>query len=150
MSKTEPKAISYAGEFPRSLDAKNRVTIPALWLNGGSDEFHAIPSASGVCLMVMPPEEFESIEGRFKQSELSPARQRMAIRHFYSQARLVAADSEGRVLLPREQCEALHLKGEIILVGGHSRFEIWNPKRWAAVRAEGTAAYNQGAELIGL
>ena len=38
MSKTTQKQISYAGTFERSMDAKNRVTIPAGWLNGGPDE----------------------------------------------------------------------------------------------------------------
>ena len=150
MSTTEPKPISYAGEFKRSLDKKHRVTIPSVWLNAGVDEFHSIPSPKGDCLMVMPPNEFNSIEERFKQSALPPSAQRQAIRHFYSQARAVAADSEGRVLLPFEQCEALQLDGEVILVGGHSRFEIWTPTRWAEVLAEGAVIFNQGAEMIGL
>ena len=74
MSKTTQKPISYAGTFERSMDAKNRVTIPAAWLNGGPDEFHAIPHPSGDFLMVMPPEEFDSIETSIKQSGTRVAR----------------------------------------------------------------------------
>ena len=114
MSKTTQKSISYAGTFERSMDAKNRVTIPAAWLNGGPDEFHAIPEPSGDCLIVMPPEEFDSIESRI------------------------------------EQCGAVKLDGEVVLVGGRSRFEIWNAKRWAEVSAAESATYRQVAEMIGL
>jgi len=145
-----PKPISYAGTFERSMDAKNRVTIPAAWLDGGPDDFHAIPHPSGDFLMVMPPEEFDSVEASIKQSGIPAIEQRKAIRHFYSQARAVGADSNGRILLPEEQCDALKLKGDIVLVGGRSRFEIWNAKRWAAVSAADSNSYRQVAEMIGL
>ena len=150
MSKTTQKPISYAGTFERSMDAKNRVTIPAAWLNGGPDEFHAIPHPSGDFLMVMPPEEFDSIETSIKQSGIPSDMQRKAIRQFYSQARAVGADSNGRVLLPEEQCGALKLEGDVVLVGGRSRFEIWNAKRWAAVSAAESDSYRKVAEMIGL
>ena len=132
------------------MDAKNRVTIPASWLNGGPDDFHAIPHPSGDFLMVMPPEEFDSIEASIKLSGEPATEQRKAIRHFYSQARAVGADSNGRILLPEEQCDSLMLKGDIVLVGGRSRFEIWNAKRWAAVSAAESESYLKIAEKIGL
>ena len=150
MSKTTQKPISYAGTFERSMDAKNRVTIPAAWLNGGPDEFHAIPHPSGDFLMVMPPEEFDSVETSIRQSGVPSDMQRKAIRQFYSQARSVSADSNGRILLPEEQCSALNLQGEVVLVGGRSRFEIWNAARWAKVSAEESASYTKVAEMIGL
>ena len=150
MTKATSKSITYAGTFERSMDANNRVTIPAAWLSGGPDEFHAIPGPSGDCLIVMPPEEFDSIESRIEQSGASAPERRKAIRAFYGQARSVSADSNGRVLLPDEQCDSVKLKGDVMLVGGRSRFEIWNAKRWAVVSAEESASYRQVAELIGL
>jgi len=150
MTKPASKLITYAGTFERSMDAKNRVTIPADWLDGGSDEFHAIPGPSGDCLIVMPPAEFDSIESRIEQSGAPAPERRKAIRAFYGQARAVSADSNGRILLPEEQCDSVKLKGEVVLVGGRSRFEIWNAKRWADVSAEESASYRHVAELIGL
>jgi MraZ protein len=132
------------------MDAKNRVTVPACWLDGGEEEFHAIPSPVGDCLMVMPPEEFDSWEDRIKQSGLPADVQRKAIRHFYSQARAISADSQGRILISEEQCEVLGLKGDVVLVGLRSRFEIWNTKGRDAVAPEETTAYQQAADLIGL
>jgi MraZ protein len=150
MPEPTSRPISYAGTFERSMDAKNRVTVPAAWLEGGSHDFHAIPHPAGNFLMVMPPEEFDSIETSIKQSGIPSDMQRKAIRQFYSQARAVAADGNGRILLPEEQCESLGLEGEVVLVGGRSRFEIWNAKRWAKVSAEESAAYLQVAGMIGL
>lgn len=132
------------------MDAKNRITIPAAWLSGGPSGFHAIPAPSGDCLIVMPPEEFDSIESRIEQSGAPAGERRKAIRQFYGQARAISADNNGRILLPEEQCDSVNLKGEVVLVGGRSRFEIWNAGRWAEVCAEESASYRQVAELIGL
>ena len=150
MPKNEPRLISYAGTFDRSMDAKNRVTVPADWLAGGPAEFHAIPHSSGDCLVVMPPEEFDSIATSIKQSGKSVDAQQKIIRKIYSKARAVSADSQGRILLPEDQCEALGLKENVKLVAVHSRFEIWNPKRWAEVFAEAEATYNEEASEFGL
>jgi division/cell wall cluster transcriptional repressor MraZ len=98
----------------------------------------------------MPPAEFDAIESRIEKSGAAAPERRKAIRQFYGQARAVSADSNGRILLPEEQCDAVKLRGEIVLVGGRSRFEIWNAKRWTAVSAAQSASYRQVAELIGL
>ena len=148
MSTSTP--IIYAGTFERAIDAKHRVTIPAAWLGKGHNEFHAIPNPVGECLIVMPPAEFNEIEARIQQSSATPAERRKAIRQFYSQARSVSADSHGRILFSDEQCSALKLTGNIVLVGGRSRFEIWNAKRWAAVAEEEHTSFHKVANLIGL
>lgn len=148
MSTTTP--IIYAGTFERAIDTKNRVTIPAAWLGRGHNEFHAIPNPVGECLIVMPPAEFNEIEARIQQSDATPAERRKAIRQFYSQARSVTADGQGRILFSDEQCSALKLTGNVVLVGGRSRFEVWNTKRWAAVAQEEHASFHKVANLIGL
>ncbi len=148
MSPSTP--IIYAGTFERTIDAKNRITIPAAWLGRGNAEFHAIPNPLGECLIVMPPAEFNDIEARIQQSDATPAERRKAIRQFYSQARAVSADAQGRILFSDEQCSALKLIGNVVLVGGRSRFEIWNAKRWTAVAEEEHASFHKVAHLIGL
>jgi MraZ protein len=150
MPTTAPRAISYAGTFERSMDAKNRVTVPAAWLDGGPGDFHALASPAGDFLIVMPPSEFDAMEERIKASGVTPQEQRKAIRQFYGQARTVAADSQGRILLPEEQCSQAGLGGDVVLVGGKSRFEIWSAERWSAVREEESATFQHVAELIGL
>ncbi len=148
MATTTP--IIYSGTFERTIDAKNRITIPAAWLGKGQNEFHAIPNPVGECLIVMPPAEFNEIEARIQQSAATPLERRKAIRQFYSQARSVAADAQGRILFSDEQCSALKLIGSVVLVGGRSRFEIWNTTEWAAVAEEEHASFHKVANLIGL
>ncbi|MFI0347831.1 MAG: division/cell wall cluster transcriptional repressor MraZ [Chthoniobacterales bacterium] len=150
MSSLNSHSIVYAGTFERVMDAKNRVTIPAAWLGKGTNDFHAIPNPTGECLIVMPSGEFNQMEERINQSTASPASKRKAIRQFYSQARAVSADAQGRILFADEQCCPLNLSGNIVLVGSRSRFEIWNSKCWGVVAKEEHACFCEVAELIGL
>jgi MraZ protein len=149
MSST-PHPIVYAGTFERVMDAKHRVTVPAAWLGDGPNDFHVIPSPLGECLIIMPPEEFNQIEARINQSSASPTERRKAIRQFYSQARAISADAQGRLLFPDEHCSRMKLKGEVVLVGSRSRFEIWSAEQWAIVAKEEHAAFRDVAALIGL
>lgn len=150
MDSSPPKSIVYAGTFERAMDGKHRVTIPAAWLGKGVNEFHAIPNPVEACLIVMPAEEFNAIEERIHQSGAAPAERRKAIRQFYSQARAVSADAQGRILFSEEQCQILQLRSEVVLVGGRSRFEIWNAARWKAISKDEHDSFRNIASLIGL
>jgi len=52
--------------------------------------------------------------------------------------------------LPEHFCKELGLKGEVALVGGRGRFEIWNLSRWKRAHEEEEATYQHVANLIGL
>jgi DNA-binding transcriptional regulator/RsmH inhibitor MraZ len=53
-------------------------------------------------------------------------------------------------VLPEDQCRELSLKGEIQLVGGRGRFEIWNVDKWKRSEEADTATYQHVATMIGL
>lgn len=146
-------AVVYAGTFDRSLDAKNRVTIPACWLAGKEEEEFQIipnPSAGEPFLIVMPPAEFAQMESRILSLDAPAVEKRKFIRQFYGAARAVAADKQGRILLPEDHCKKLNLQGGVVLVGGKSRFEIWNRELWSHAFATDQPTYEKMAALIGL
>jgi len=141
----------FSGTFERSMDAKKRVAVPAPWLSNGEGEaFHVIPHPSEGYLIVMPPAEFVQTEQKFEASSLPPDKKRKAIRQFYGAARLVATDSQGRILLSEEHCTKANLSGDIVFVGSRSRFEIWNADRYAQTSAEDSTIYQEAANSIGL
>ena len=45
---------------------------------------------------------------------------------------------------------SLELKGEVALVGGRGRFEIWNLQQWKRAQEEETPTYQHVANVIGL
>ncbi len=69
--------------------------------------------------------------------------------HQYSRAQHAGADRQGRLVLPEELCRKVGLKGEVALVGGQGRFEIWNLQRWKRAHEEETPTYQHVAGVIG-
>jgi len=141
----------FAGEFRHTLDEKNRVTIPSRWRGDGNEEFIILPEPQHQFLLVMSPEEFSrmSVEAQ-SNSALSARDRRIFSRHLHSRAEHGTSDRQGRLVLPEDMCRTLGLKGEVALVGGHGRFEIWNLQKWKRAHEEETATYQHVANVIGL
>lgn len=150
MPQPEPSEPVFSGTYERSLDAKNRASVPSAWAKGDGCEFFVIPHPQDGYLMVMPPGEFHATEQRILGSAVSAQEKRHAIRLFFSNAHRVSTDKQGRVLLPDQHVAGAELQGEIVFVGAGRRFEIWSKRRHESNTAENTAAYQRVAVEIGL
>jgi MraZ protein len=141
----------YAGEFRHFIDEKNRVTIPARWRRDESEEFVILPEANDQFLVVMSPEEFSRMNLAIESDPNVSARdRRVFFRQLHARAQHGAADKQGRLVLPEEFCKRLGLKGEVALVGGRGRFEIWNLPRWKRAHDDETPTYQHVANVVGL
>jgi MraZ protein len=146
-----PQTPFYAGEFRHFIDEKNRITIPARWRGDGPEEFIILPEANHHFLLVMPPQEFSRMNSAAESNVDIPARdRRVFFRQLHSRAQHGSADRQGRLVLPEDVCKKVGLKGEVALVGGRGRFEIWNLTRWKQANAEETPTYQHVANVIGL
>ena len=146
-----PSPSVFAGEFRHSIDEKNRITIPSRWRRGEAEEFILLPDAQGRSLLVMSQEEFaRMIDEADKAANLSGPERRVFLRQLHARAQHGSADKQGRLVLPEELCRQLQLKGEVALVGGRGRFEIWNSSRWKRAHEEETPTYQHVANVIGL
>ena len=141
----------FAGEFRHALDEKHRITIPARWRGDKAEEFLILPEPQGQFLLVMSPEEFARMSAQAEANDTLSARDRRVFsRQLHSRAEHGSSDKHGRLVLPEAHCRELGLKGEVALVGGHGRFEIWNLQNWKRAHEEETATYQHVANVIGL
>jgi MraZ protein len=141
----------YAGNFRHAIDEKNRITIPSRWREARAEEFILLTDANQQCLLVMSPQEFERMSAAAASDLNVSARDRRTFsRHLHARAEHASSDKQGRLVLPEHFCKELGLKGEVALVGGRGRFEIWNLARWKRADEEGSATYRHVADLIGL
>jgi MraZ protein len=151
MATTSDSQLFYAGQFRHAIDEKNRITIPARWRRDGAEEFIILPEATHQYLLVMLPEEFSRMSSVAEtEGNVSARDRRVFLRHLHSRAQHGAADKQGRLVLPEELCKKLELKGEVALVGGRGRFEIWNLQRWKRAHEDETSTYQHVANVIGL
>ena len=141
----------YAGDFRHFIDEKNRLTIPARWRRRGADEVILLAEANHQSLMVMSPQEFSRLSAMAENApNVSPRDRRVFLRQLHSRAQHGKVDRQGRLVLPEELCKKVALKGEVALVGGRGRFEIWNLQRWKKAHQDETATYQHVAGVIGL
>lgn len=142
----------YSGSFERTLDAKNRVTIPSQWVAQGVVDFQVVLSSQPQepYLIVMPPAEFARMEQMIQALDMPQAAKAKAIRGFYSSARAVTADKQGRIVLPEDFCKRARLVTDVVLAGTRSRFEIWDAALWKAASEADEAVLRRTMELIGL
>jgi DNA-binding transcriptional regulator/RsmH inhibitor MraZ len=99
----------------------------------------------------MSPEEFGRMSSQVEsENAISPSDRRMFLRQLHSRAEHGASDRHGRLVLPEDACKQLALKGEVALVGGRGRFEIWNLQKWKRAHEEETPTYQHIAKMIGL
>ena len=151
MDLPSPTQSFYAGEFRHAIDDKNRITIPARWRRDEAEEFILLPEANHQFVLVMSPEEFARMSSAAESNEAVSARdRRVFLRQLHSRAQHGAADRQGRLVLPEELCKRIGLKGEVALIGGRGRFEIWNLQRWKRAHEEETPTYQHVANVIGL
>lgn len=141
----------YAGEFRHAIDDKNRITIPSRWRRDEAEEFILLPEAQNQFLLVMSPAELQRMSASPEIDANIPAAQRRVFsRQLHARSQHAVADKQGRLVLPDDLCKKLNLRGEVALVGGRGRFEIWNRKRWEHAHENETPTYQHVANLIGL
>jgi MraZ protein len=141
----------FAGEFRHAIDEKNRITIPSRWRQDGPEEFIILPQPQQQCLLVMSQEAFARMSAKAEALQAVSAKEsRIFLRHLHSRAEHGTSDRQGRLVLPEDMCRQLGLKGEVALVGGQGRFEIWNLAKWKRAHEEETATYQHVANMIGL
>jgi MraZ protein len=110
-----------------------------------------LPEALQQYLLVMSHEEFGRMSRQAEaESSVSARDRRVFLRQLHSRAQHGAADKQGRLVLPEDLCKQLGLKGEVALVGGRGRFEIWNLQRWKRAHEEEAPTYQHVANVIGL
>ncbi|MBA2586980.1 MAG: hypothetical protein ABI795_04280 [Chthoniobacterales bacterium] len=141
----------YAGEFRHSIDEKNRITVPSRWRRNEGEEFILLPEAQHQFLLVMSPDEFARMTAHAEQTAAISARdRRIFLRQLHARAQHGSSDKQGRLVLPEDLCRQLGLKGEVALVGGRGRFEVWNLQKWKRAHEEETPTYQHVANVIGL
>lgn len=124
--------MSFRGQHEHSIDAKDRITVPA---------GHRAQLADGVvvmegvekCVEVWPVAAAEAMEAAWV-TPLSPmgADGRRIRRRVFATSEQVALDSAGRIRLPQHLIDHAGLGGPCLVVGVGDHLEIWNTEGWAS------------------
>jgi len=124
--------MTFRGLHEHSLDAKDRITVPAQYraaLSGGVVLMMGIES----CVEIWPAAEAERMEGQ-TLSALNPMSReaRRLQRRFFAHSASAELDSAGRIRLSGQLIDHAGLEGRCVVIGMGTRLEIWKPEEWFA------------------
>ena len=124
--------MAFHGTFEHSLDAKNRLTVPA--------RFRA--ALAGRVFLVRGPDPCISLYPEATYSALTAAalegmnpfstQARELKRLFHSTATDTELDSAGRVMLTPRQLEHARIDREVVITGAGDCLELWDRSGWEA------------------
>lgn len=138
----------FIGEYHHSIDDKSRVAIPAKFrdeLKRGA----VVTKGLDTCLVVYPQAQWQALADKLSSLPISQSNTRAFSRFLLSGAMDVELDKQGRMLLPDYLRQYAKMGRKVIVVGLHTRLEIWDEDQWNAYRAKTEEASIQIAEQLG-
>ena len=121
------------------VDAKGRVSVPADFrsvVRGGPfDGIIVWPSFDGPFLEGGGQALLERYQALIEEMDPYDEARIAFERAIFGAAKPLSFDANGRVTLPKELSDHAGLDGKATFVGLGSRFEIWNPERYAEHQA---------------
>lgn len=122
--------MAFRGQFDYSLDAKNRLNVPAK-LRPAFSNGVVLAKALEPCVAIWAPEAFEAWTESFLAglNPLSTERRKLT-RFFAGNSWDVELDSAGRVTLGAPLLSHAGISKEVVVVGNIDHIEVWDRGRW--------------------
>ena len=141
--------MSFHGTFEHTLDAKNRLTLPAKFRTELRDGIFVV-RGEDPCLSIFPAKVYEdTVSAALAPLNPMSKRARDTKRWFYANADGTDLDSAGRVTLGALQLRHAGIEGrDVVITGAGESFDVWSPEGWAAYGAELTARAPELTEAL--
>ncbi len=137
----------FMGEYRHSLDAKNRLIIPARFRDELGDTFVVTKGLDG-CLTVYTEEQWKVIVHQLEQLPTTKKEVRQYVRFLLSKAVECQFDSQGRIQLPAVLITAADIAKKCAVIGAADHIEIWAEERWDAYDEQAGESFEAVAESL--
>lgn len=119
------------GEYELTLDAKNRVAVPARLRNAFVEGVY-LTKEPEPCLGGWSPEEFaDRMEEDTAATDPGSLARRDVKRRLAANAVFLELDAQGRVTLPARHLSYAGVSRDVTVIGAQDHLEIWDRARWA-------------------
>ena len=127
--------MAFRGTFDHTLDAKNRLTVPAKFRSALAD---GVVLSKGIerCVQVWTPGGFDAYVSAALQGVHPLSEQGRKINRFFSANSLdTELDAAGRVMVPSFLMEHADLAKEVVVTGAGECLEVWDRAEWGDYNA---------------
>jgi MraZ protein len=123
--------MAFRGTFDHTLDAKNRLTIPAKFRAALSE---GVVLAKGIerCVQVWTPKTFDAYVSSALQGLNPLSEQARKLNRFFAANSLdTELDAAGRVMVPAFLLDHAGLRKDVVVTGAGDCLEVWGRDAWA-------------------
>jgi MraZ protein len=122
--------LAFRGLYEYTLDAKNRLTIPAKFraaLSGGV----ILAKSLETCVSIWTVDGWEQFTEKAigSRDPFSPEARDLQ-RYFHAGSFDAQLDSAGRIMLPPPLIRSAQLRKEVTVVGNYTTIEVWDRETW--------------------
>ncbi|HEY1360537.1 MAG TPA: division/cell wall cluster transcriptional repressor MraZ [Thermoleophilaceae bacterium] len=141
--------MAFRGHYEHSLDAKNRLSIPARFRAAFSSGV-VLAKDPEPCVAIWPTETHESIIQR-ALGGLNPmgSQHRKLSRFFQANSWDLDLDATGRVTLPPPLLGHAGVGKEVVVAGVGDHLEVWDRERWNAQQESLDSEIEEVTERLG-
>lgn len=124
--------MAFRGTFDHTLDAKNRLTVPARYRATLSEGVvMAVPLDQQACVGVWRPGEYEAYTDRALAGVPALSVQLAELqRFFFGKSADAELDAAGRIMVPKALMDHAGLSRDVVVVGAGDHLELWDRPRW--------------------
>ncbi|MBQ1318128.1 MAG: division/cell wall cluster transcriptional repressor MraZ [Solobacterium sp.] len=137
----------FMGEYRHSLDAKNRLIIPARFRDELGDTFVVTRGFDG-CLTVYTEDQWKKIVSQLEQLPVTKSEVRKYVRSLLSKAQECEFDGQGRIQLPQSLVGVADITKKCVIIGAADHLEIWSEERWDAYDETSDETFEADAETL--
>jgi MraZ protein len=141
--------LAFRGNFEHSLDAKNRLSIPARFRAAFSSGV-VLAKDPDTCVAVWPTETHEAIiESALVGLNPMEPRRRALARYHQANSFDVELDAAGRVTLPTPLLAHAGIEKEVVVAGVGDHLEVWGRDPWESAQKQLDAEIEEVTEQLG-
>lgn len=141
--------MTFRGTFDYSLDAKNRLTVPARFRAALAE---GVVLAKGLerCVTLWTPSGYDAYTRRALEGFHPLSREAQQLTRFFAANSLdTELDAAGRVMIPGFLLEHAGLSKEVVVTGAGNALEIWDRRTWADYNAALASAVSDITASLG-
>ena len=137
------------GEYRHSLDAKNRIFVPAKFKEELGETIVLFRDFRSQCVKMYSVEGWDAYTAKIEQQERAISEKVM--RYLSRNAAQVTPDAQGRVVLPPDLVTHAGIQKGVVVNGCGDYAEIWSEENYdAMVAAEDAEEIRRQLEALGL
>ncbi|MBU1126687.1 MAG: division/cell wall cluster transcriptional repressor MraZ [Patescibacteria group bacterium] len=138
----------FIGEYHHQIDEKGRMAVPVKFR---PDLIHGAVVTRGLdsSLFLLPLEEWGKLATSLAALPLGQSNSRAFARLMLAGAMEVGVDKQGRFVIPEYLRDYAELGKKVVIVGIHTRIEIWDEGKWETYRRQTEDDAEKIAEQLG-